>query len=81
MDKKRKSFQHLSSKDNPQFLEDGLSLFVKMRMKYPQNSEEHLDNILNGICCSLVLLMQENVDKSDHKNFLQLIWKILNDNT
>ncbi len=80
MDKSRKSFQHLSGDENPQFLEDGKRIYLEMRQKYPQNTNEDLDNILNGICASLACLAYENIHKSDHKGFLQLIWSILNKN-
>lgn len=51
-----------------------------MRKKYPKNTDEDLDNILNGLCASLVCLARDAVQKENHKQFLHLIWKILNDN-
>ncbi len=77
---KRKSFQKLPSEENPQFLEDGKQIYIDMRKKYPNNSDKDLDDILNGLCAALTCLMYDNVEKSNHKNFLQLVWKILNDN-
>jgi hypothetical protein len=76
----RKSFQHLPADDNPQFLQDGIEIYKKMIEKYPEKNVENLDNILNGICAALTCLMTANVDKRDHRNFTQLIYKILNDN-
>lgn len=76
----RKAFQHLPGKENPQLLEDGKRIYLEMRKKYPNNTNEDLDNILNGLCASLICLMYDKVNKSNHKNFLQLIWKILNKN-
>lgn len=78
--KERKAFQHLPSQENPQFLEDGKRIYSEMKSKYPNATNEDLDNILNGICAALTCLMFDNVDKSNHKIFLQLIWKILNKN-
>lgn len=80
MEGNRKSFQHLNAEENPQFLEDGKRIYLEMRKKYPENSTIDLDNILNGICASLICLTFDNVGKSNHKYFLQLIWNILNKN-
>lgn len=77
---KRKPFQVLPGNENPQFMEDGEKIYDVMRKKYPLNSDEHLDNILNGLCCALNCLMIENVSQDNHKNFIQLIYKILNAN-
>jgi len=76
----RKSFQHLPSEENPQFLNDGKQLYSLMKSKYPKRSIEDLDNILNGMCAAITCLMFDNVDKADHRNFLQLVWNILNKN-
>lgn len=78
--KERTPFQHLSSEENPRFLEDGKRIYLEMKKKYPNATNEDRDNILNGLCAALTCLMFDNVDKSNHKNFLQLIWKILNKN-
>ncbi len=81
MDKeKRKAFQNLPGSQNPQFLDDGKSIYLSLRKKYPKNTDEDMDNILNALCASLVCLAYDNVDKSNHKNFLQLVWNILNKN-
>lgn len=76
----RKSFEHLDGKNNPQFLEDGKIIYLEMRKKYPNNNNVHLDNILNGLCAVIVCLATDNVHKDNHKNFLQLIWNVLNKN-
>lgn len=80
MDKQRKTFQHLPGTENPQFLEDGKKIYLELRKKYPNNTTYDLDNILNGLCAALICLTCDNVDPSNHKNFLQLIWKIINQN-
>jgi hypothetical protein len=76
----RKAFQHLPGDENPQFTEDGKKIYLELRKKYPNNTDKDLDNILNGLCVALIYLVINNVEKSNHKNFLQLIWKILNKN-
>ncbi len=76
----RKSFQPLPGNQNPQFLEDGKRIYLEMRQKYPKNNNIHLDNILNGLCASLLCLMHDKVNNKDHKQFLQLIYKILSSN-
>lgn len=78
--KERTPFQHLPGEENPQFLEDGKRIYLEMKKKYPNATNEDLDNILNGLCAALTCLVWGNVDKSNHKNFLQLIWNILNKN-
>ena len=52
----------------------------EMRKKYPNNTTIDLDNVLNGICASLTCLMYDNVPKSEHLNFLQLVYSILKKN-
>lgn len=74
----RKSFQEL---EDSRFLEDGYGIFLEMKKKYPNNTTADLDNILNGICASLLCLMGFHVNEDDYKNFIQLIWQILNKNT
>lgn len=78
--KERKSFQHLPGEENPQFLEDGKRIYIEMRSKYPNNTTEDLDNVLNGLCAALTCLMYDAVDKSNHRYFLQLIHNILSKN-
>ena len=77
MTEPRKSYQNLPSEENPHFLIDGQKIYQYMKQKYPEKTVEHLDNILNGICASLTILMRNNVDKDDHKRFLQLIYLTL----
>jgi hypothetical protein len=76
----RKSFQHLPGDENPQFLEDGKRIYLEMRRKYPHQTIGDLDNILNGLCAALICLISDNVMKDDHKNFLQLVHRILSKN-
>lgn len=76
----RKSFQHLPGEENPHFLEDGKRIYLELRKKYPNNTTEDLDNILNGICCALTCLMYDAVEKDNHRYFLQLIHNILSKN-
>jgi len=80
MSDERKPFQDLPGDENPQFLEDGKRIYLEMKKKYPNKTHEDLDNILNGLCASITCLMYDNVDKDNHRNFLQLVYKILNKN-
>lgn len=80
MNEKRMAFQHLPGKDNPHFLDDGKEIYKQLKKKYPNRTNEDLDNILNALCAALICLTFDNVDKENHKNFLQLIWTILNKN-
>ena len=80
MTEKRKPFQDLPGNQNPQFIKDGKAIYFALKEKYPEQTDEHLDNILNGLCAALSCLVCEHVDKGDHKNFIQLIWVILNKN-
>lgn len=80
MKNKRRSFQDLPAHENPQFSEDGIEIYRKLREKYPSNSDEDLDDILNGICAALVVMVRNNVEKSNYFSILQLIYKILHKN-
>lgn len=77
---KRKPFQNLPANENPHFTENGLKIYQELKKKYPKHNDEDLDNILNSICASLIILVKNNVNTDNHKQFLQLIWKILNQN-
>lgn len=74
----RKAFQNLPGEENPQFEKDGKEIYLMMKKKYPKKTCEDLDNILNGLCVSLMYLIIENVEKENRKNFIQLIYQILN---
>lgn len=76
----RKAFQNLPAVENPHFLEDGQKIYKELRINYPQDTNEHLDNILNGLCAALTCLMRENVQKDNHRYFIQLIHSILSRN-
>jgi hypothetical protein len=76
----RKSFQELPSGENPQFLEDGRRIYYALREKYPNQTNEDLDNVLNALCAALVILTTNNVAEESRKNFLQLIYRILDKN-
>ncbi len=76
----RKSFEYLPGDENPHFIEEGIRIYKELRNKYPGNNEIDLDNVLNGLCAALIVLMRENMPKSDHKYFLQLLYKIISQN-
>jgi hypothetical protein len=77
---KRSSFQHLPSEENPQFLRDGKELYAQMRGKYPHENDKDLDNILNGLCAALTILMAAHVPKDNRVYMIQIIHKILTQN-
>ena len=70
---KRKPFQILHSDENPQFIEDGTRIYLEMKDKYPDKTDEHLDNILNGIIMALDCVIKANVHKDNQIIFIQLI--------
>ncbi len=76
----RKVFQDLPGNENPQFLEDAKEIYISLAKKYPPVNVKNLDNILNALCASITILAVNNVEKNNHKNFIQLIYKILNKN-
>jgi uncharacterized Zn-finger protein len=76
----RKAFQPLPDNENPQFIIDGTNLYHELKNKYPNNTNEDLDNILNGLCAALICLMYGHVEKDNRKQFLQLVYTILNKN-
>ena len=77
---KRRLYEDLPNNEHPNFEIDGREIYLLMKKKYPTQSVEDLDNILNGICAALSFLAYGNVPKDDHKNFIQIIWKTLNKN-
>lgn len=80
MNENRKAFQNLPADENPHFTKDGLEIYENLRKKYPENTTVHLDNILNGIAASFVILARNHVVKDDVKYFIQLFFKIINGN-
>jgi hypothetical protein len=76
----RKLFQSLPGAENPQFMEDGKRIYLELRKKYPDCTNEHYDNLLNGLCAALVCLISLNVDKDNHRYLIQVINKILSNN-
>ena len=73
----RKNFHNLPAAENPQFGNDGLEIYMLLKNKYPENNNISLDNILNGLCASIFILMKKHVQRDDYKRFLQLVYKIL----
>jgi hypothetical protein len=63
-----------------QILEDGQRIFLEMRAKYPNNTNNDFDNILNGLCASLICLIKVAVDKDNHRVIVEIIHKILTKN-
>jgi hypothetical protein len=80
MSKPRTPFEYLPGKENPQFLEDGKRIYNDMRRKYPNDTIEDLDNILNGLCAALTCLIGANVESDNRKVMIQLVHKILSQN-
>jgi len=78
--KERKAYQDLPGSENPHFYENGLAIYKMLRNKYPNNTDEDLDSILNSLCASLVCLIRQNVNKDDWKILLQLVYNIININ-
>lgn len=76
----RKLFQHLPAEENPHFFDDGLKIYNDLKQKYPDLTVEHLDNILNALCAALTILACKNMDKDNHKYFLQLVHKAISRN-
>jgi hypothetical protein len=60
--------------------EDGRRIYLDLRQKYPKNTIEDLNNILNGLCAALTCLMCDAVQKNDHMQFLQLVYQIIHKN-
>lgn len=80
MSEERKPFQDLPGDENPQFDEDGKKIYFELRAKYPNNTNEHLDNVLNGFCCALLHLIINDVKENLQYDFVDLISHILNKN-
>lgn len=80
MNENRKAFQNLPADENPHFAKDGLEIYELLRKKYPEYTVVHLDNILNGIAASFVILCRNHVAKNNRKYFIQLFFNIVNKN-
>lgn len=77
---KRKSFQDLPHEENETNLQNGKVLYYSLKLKYPNQTIEDLDSILNSLCAALICLIGDSVDKDDYQSMLQLVHKILNKN-
>lgn len=59
---------------------ESLYIYGYLKKKYCNENMKDLDIILNSLCFSLLRLMNQNIDKNDHKYFIELIIKILKKN-
>lgn len=76
----RKSFQHLPAEENPHFSINGKIIYLSLLKKYPTDTVEDCDNILNSLCAALIYLIRDKVGEADYRSILQLIYKDLMDN-
>mgnify|MGYP003442872163 FL=1 len=76
----RKCFEDLNSQDYPQHIRDGIRIYKELKELYPQKNTENLDNILNALCASIIILVINNVEKDNLNVMKQVIWKILDKN-
>lgn len=74
---KRKRFSGATDDENSMFSKDGLVLYLELRNKYGNQTEDNLDYILNTLCAALVYLITRNSEKDSHMQLLQSIYKIL----
>jgi hypothetical protein len=76
----RKLYENLPShKNSHYFLSEGKNIYLSLVEKYPENTIENLDSILNILCCGLLCLMSE-VKKECRKDFISLVKLILEKN-
>jgi len=80
MENDKKWTQIFINNDIRRALIDGDEVYSYLREKYPESNNINLDNIVNALCASLIILIKNNVDKSDYKEILQMIWRMLNEN-
>ena len=73
----RKTYQNLPVSENPHFIEDGKKIYLYLINKYPDQTVEHKDNILNSLCFALLTMIKNDVLKEEEKSMLQLIYRIL----
>lgn len=76
----RKCFEDLNSQDYPQHIRDGIRIYKELKELYPPKNTENLDNILNALCASIIILVINNVEKDNLNVMKQVIWKILDKN-
>jgi len=67
--------------ENKRFEENGKTIYLMLKSLYPEKTAEDLNLILYSILSSLIILMRENVEYDNHKNYIQLVYTLLNKNT
>lgn len=74
-------FQHLPEDQNSLILQEGKRIYLELSTKYPEDTIAQKDLILNSLCFALVCCMKMNVSANDYPYFMQLVHKILKDNS
>lgn len=74
------AFKDLDENKNNISFVTGAEIYANLRKRFPEESMEHYDLILNSLCMALTCLIKSKV-KSDHRLvFAQLIHKIITNN-
>ena len=74
-----KMFEKYGEDSNKIFIKEGTNIYNELKEGYPESNVTDRDTILNSLLYALLVMMDQEVDRSNHKYFLQLVWKILND--
>ncbi len=80
MNENRIVFKDLPRDENRHFFIAGMNLYKVLRMKYPNESDKHLDKVLNVLCATMFCMIKLNVDKENYTNVIHLAHQILDKN-
>jgi len=76
----RKPFSKIPESENNLCSENGRVIFEYLKENFPGEDAKDYDCMLNSLLASLLILTRSCVAKDNHRNFIQLIYKILTDN-
>ncbi len=76
----RKPFGKIPEDENKVCEVNGKIIFEYLKENFPNENAKDYDCILNSLITSLIILTRSCVAKDNHRNFIQLIYKILTDN-
>jgi hypothetical protein len=74
-------FQPLTESENKLILQEGRRIYLELCEKHKEETIAQKDFILNSLCFALLCFMKMNVSSNNYPYFMQLVHKILQDNS
>lgn len=78
---KRKAFGPIDKKSYDIASLEGFQIYSELIKRHGNDTTEDLDQVMNSLCFALICLMKNHVDKDNIPVILQVIHKILSENT